>query len=164
MLKFFKSYPAMTCLLDDFDFYENREKLFCCQRSTERTRPEQEVYSNNNYHHVSPFLLSRTRMLLEIQLVQSVRISIQVTVVDSLKHFSHLFHFTLSNTIYFQTLLFSFYGCHVSKHGTGAHMVSSINIPRWIPFFLSFSSFIFLFPENQKVSSLCMFFSIDPCF
>lgn len=51
MLKIFKRYPATTCLLDDFDFYENREKLFPCQRSTERARPEQEVYSNNNYHH-----------------------------------------------------------------------------------------------------------------
>ncbi|XP_061376014.1 YTH domain-containing protein ECT4-like [Gastrolobium bilobum] len=52
MLNIFKSYPAKTSLLDDFDFYEKREKLFCSQRSTKHTSPEQEeVYGNDNHQN-----------------------------------------------------------------------------------------------------------------
>jgi hypothetical protein len=50
MLKIFKSYQAETSLLDDFDFYENREKLSRSQRITEHTGPKQEVYNNDSYH------------------------------------------------------------------------------------------------------------------
>lgn len=51
MLNIFRSYTAKTSLLDDFDFYERREKLFRSQRSTKHkhARPEQEVYGNDNY-------------------------------------------------------------------------------------------------------------------
>lgn len=63
MLKIFKSYSAKTSLLDDFDFYENREKLFRSQRSTKHTSPEvQEVYGNDNYHVCS---ISLSIMLLK---------------------------------------------------------------------------------------------------
>jgi YTH domain-containing family protein len=51
MLRIFKSYPAKTSLLDDFDFYENREKLSRSQR-TEHTGSKKEEY-NNDSHHVS---------------------------------------------------------------------------------------------------------------
>ncbi|CAJ2649229.1 unnamed protein product [Trifolium pratense] len=51
MLKIFKSYQAKTCLLDDFDFYENREKLSRSQRITEHAGPKQEVYNNDSYHN-----------------------------------------------------------------------------------------------------------------
>ncbi|KAJ1420000.1 YTH domain [Sesbania bispinosa] len=51
MLKIFKRYSAKTSLLDDFDFYEKREKLFGSQRSTKQRSPEQEVYGNGNYHN-----------------------------------------------------------------------------------------------------------------
>ncbi|KAK2446932.1 evolutionarily conserved C-terminal region [Trifolium repens] len=51
MLKIFKRYQAETCLLDDFDFYENREKLSRSQRITEHTGPKQEVYNNDSYHN-----------------------------------------------------------------------------------------------------------------
>jgi len=51
MLKIFKSYQAKTSLLDDFDFYENREKLFRSQRITEQhTGPTHEVHNNDSYH------------------------------------------------------------------------------------------------------------------
>lgn len=50
MLKIFKNYSAKTSLLDDFDFYENGEKLFRSQKITEHTGPKQEVYSHDNYH------------------------------------------------------------------------------------------------------------------
>ncbi|KAL4365135.1 hypothetical protein AHAS_Ahas07G0075800 [Arachis hypogaea] len=32
MLNIFKSYSAKTSLLDDFDFYENQEKLLCLDK------------------------------------------------------------------------------------------------------------------------------------
>ncbi|KAG4939951.1 hypothetical protein AAZX31_16G002800 [Glycine max] len=53
MLNIFRSYTAKTSLLDDFDFYERREKLFRSQRSTKdkHARPEQEVYGNDNYQN-----------------------------------------------------------------------------------------------------------------
>ncbi|GAU24401.1 hypothetical protein TSUD_391100 [Trifolium subterraneum] len=51
MLKIFKSYQAKTCLLDDFDFYENREKLSRSQRITEHADPKQEVYNNDSYRN-----------------------------------------------------------------------------------------------------------------
>lgn len=51
MLKIFKSYQAKTCLLDDFDFYENREKLIHSEKITEQhTSPKQEVYNNDSYY------------------------------------------------------------------------------------------------------------------
>lgn len=50
MLKIFKSYPAKTSLLDDFDFYENREKL-CRSQRTEHTGWKQEAYNNDSYHN-----------------------------------------------------------------------------------------------------------------
>ncbi|XP_004485456.1 uncharacterized protein [Cicer arietinum] len=53
MLKIFKNYSAKTSLLDDFDFYENGEKLFRSQKITEHTGPKQEVYSHDNYHHTA---------------------------------------------------------------------------------------------------------------
>lgn len=48
MLNIFKNYSAKTSLLDDFVFYEKREKLFRSQRSTKHVRSEQEVYGNSN--------------------------------------------------------------------------------------------------------------------
>ncbi|XP_058762229.1 YTH domain-containing protein ECT4 [Vicia villosa] len=51
MLKIFKSYQAKTCLLDDFDFYENREKLIHSQKITKHTGPKQEVYHNDSYYN-----------------------------------------------------------------------------------------------------------------
>nr|AFK48331.1 unknown [Lotus japonicus] len=50
MLSIFKSYSAKTSLLDDFDFYENREKLFRSQKSTKHTSPKPQVYNSGNYH------------------------------------------------------------------------------------------------------------------
>lgn len=44
MLNIFKSYSAKTCLLDDFEFYEKREKLLRSGRSSKNTIPEPEVY------------------------------------------------------------------------------------------------------------------------
>ncbi|TKY71395.1 YTH domain-containing family protein 1 [Spatholobus suberectus] len=51
MLNIFKSYSAKTSLLDDFEFYEKREKLFRSQRSTKHARPEQVVSGNDNYQN-----------------------------------------------------------------------------------------------------------------
>ncbi|CAK8530141.1 unnamed protein product [Lathyrus sativus] len=51
MLKIFKSYQAKTCLLDDFDFYENREKLIRSDKITEHTGQKQEVYNNDSYYN-----------------------------------------------------------------------------------------------------------------
>ncbi|XP_027355178.1 YTH domain-containing protein ECT4 isoform X2 [Abrus precatorius] len=51
MLNIFKSYSAKTSLLDDFDFYEKREKLFRSQRSTKHPSPEPEAYRNNHYQN-----------------------------------------------------------------------------------------------------------------
>ncbi|CAI8591622.1 unnamed protein product [Vicia faba] len=54
MLKIFKSYQAKTCLLDDFDFYENREKLIHSQKITQQhTGPKQEVYNNDGYYNTT---------------------------------------------------------------------------------------------------------------
>jgi len=49
MLNIFKNYSAKTSLLDDFDFYENREKLFRSQKKAMDARPAQGVYGNANY-------------------------------------------------------------------------------------------------------------------
>ncbi|KAK7302364.1 hypothetical protein RJT34_13251 [Clitoria ternatea] len=49
MLNIFKSYLAKTSLLDDFDFYEKREKLFRTQKSTKHVSPDQEVHGNDDY-------------------------------------------------------------------------------------------------------------------
>jgi len=49
MLNIFKNYSAKTSLLDDFDFYENREKVLRSQKKTIHARPEQGVYGNANY-------------------------------------------------------------------------------------------------------------------
>lgn len=49
MLNIFKNYSAKTSLLDDFDFYENRERLFRSEKKTMHARPEQGAYGNANY-------------------------------------------------------------------------------------------------------------------
>ncbi|KAK7331577.1 hypothetical protein VNO80_28313 [Phaseolus coccineus] len=51
MLNIFKNYSTKTSLLDDFDFYESREKLFRSQKKTMHARPEQGVYGNANYQN-----------------------------------------------------------------------------------------------------------------
>ncbi|XP_077231572.1 evolutionarily conserved C-terminal region 11 isoform X2 [Tasmannia lanceolata] len=48
MLNIFKSYTAKTSILDDFDFYEDREKSLHGRRSATHSLPNPEV--NNNYH------------------------------------------------------------------------------------------------------------------
>ncbi|MED6143141.1 YTH domain-containing protein, variant 2 [Stylosanthes scabra] len=72
MLNIFKSYSAKTSLLDDFDFYENREKLLNSDKRSKaigesgqyRTKPkftipEPEVYGYNNYQNTLPKLERR---------------------------------------------------------------------------------------------------------
>ncbi|KAI4296188.1 hypothetical protein L6164_036166 [Bauhinia variegata] len=50
MLNIFKRYSAKTSLLDDFDFYEEREKLFRSQKNTKPTTMQRKTqYSNHNY-------------------------------------------------------------------------------------------------------------------
>ncbi|WVY92343.1 hypothetical protein V8G54_031431 [Vigna mungo] len=51
MLNIFKNYSAKTSLLDDFDFYENRERLFRSEKKTMHARPEQGAYGNANYQN-----------------------------------------------------------------------------------------------------------------
>ncbi|CAJ1963754.1 unnamed protein product [Sphenostylis stenocarpa] len=55
MLNIFKNYSSETSLLDDFDFYEKREKLFRSQKSTEHARPERGVYGNANNYYQNTF-------------------------------------------------------------------------------------------------------------
>ncbi|KAF1882439.1 hypothetical protein Lal_00039087 [Lupinus albus] len=58
MLKIFKGYSGKKSLMDDFNFYENREKEFREKRekelrekkSAKHTRAEHELYGNDNYH------------------------------------------------------------------------------------------------------------------
>lgn len=66
MLNIFKSYSAKTSLLDDFVFYEKREKLFRSQRSTKHARPEQELYGNDN-HPVSSISIAYYASYLFLQ-------------------------------------------------------------------------------------------------
>ncbi|KAL2342262.1 hypothetical protein Fmac_010202 [Flemingia macrophylla] len=51
MLKIFKNYSAKTSLLDDFVFYEKREKLFSFQRSSKHARPNHKGNGNGNYQN-----------------------------------------------------------------------------------------------------------------
>ncbi|KAK7328325.1 hypothetical protein VNO77_22429 [Canavalia gladiata] len=51
MLKIFKGYSAKTSLLDDFDFYEKREKSIHSQRSTKHASPGQEAYGTDYYQN-----------------------------------------------------------------------------------------------------------------
>ncbi|XP_019424694.1 PREDICTED: methylated RNA-binding protein 1-like isoform X1 [Lupinus angustifolius] len=58
MLKIFKGYSGKKSLMDDFNFYEKREKEYREKRekelrekkSTKHTRPEHELYGNDNYY------------------------------------------------------------------------------------------------------------------
>lgn len=75
MLNIFKSYSEKTSMLDDFNFYENREKMLKAKRST---KPEFPVSSFSHtrtciqcrgydemtrYHICSPLILRRASFL-----------------------------------------------------------------------------------------------------
>ncbi|KAH7866142.1 hypothetical protein Vadar_016152 [Vaccinium darrowii] len=49
MLNIFKSYTAKTSILDDFNFYENREKLLKTKWSGEQASSPTEIYSNHDF-------------------------------------------------------------------------------------------------------------------
>ncbi|KAA8545466.1 hypothetical protein F0562_020250 [Nyssa sinensis] len=49
MLKIFKSYSGKTSVLDDFNFYENREKLLKAKRSNKPAYSQTEIYKNNEF-------------------------------------------------------------------------------------------------------------------
>lgn len=55
MLKIFKSYSAKTSLLDDFDFYENREMLLKANRSSKQDS-NSDVYEQGKVVAVSLWL------------------------------------------------------------------------------------------------------------
>lgn len=48
MLNIFKSYTAKTSLLDDFIFYEDREKSLKAKRSSKPATLKMETYDNND--------------------------------------------------------------------------------------------------------------------
>uniref|UniRef100_A0A7N0TXT3 YTH domain-containing family protein n=1 Tax=Kalanchoe fedtschenkoi TaxID=63787 RepID=A0A7N0TXT3_KALFE len=52
MLEIFKNHTAKTSLLDDFPFYENREKLLAAERKSraEESRRRAEKHERNRYH------------------------------------------------------------------------------------------------------------------
>ncbi|XP_057978237.1 YTH domain-containing protein ECT4 isoform X2 [Malania oleifera] len=52
MLEIFKSFMAKTSILDDFNFYENREKLLHAKRSNNSASPQTAVYSNGDFRHL----------------------------------------------------------------------------------------------------------------
>lgn len=48
MIEIFKSYSAKTSILDDFKFYENREKSLHAKRGSKPASPQTDVYSNGD--------------------------------------------------------------------------------------------------------------------
>ncbi|XP_059653584.1 YTH domain-containing protein ECT4 isoform X2 [Cornus florida] len=52
MLNILKSYSAKTSILDDFNFYENREKLLKAKRSNKTASPQTERYKSNGIPHL----------------------------------------------------------------------------------------------------------------
>ncbi|KAL4356664.1 hypothetical protein AHAS_Ahas09G0109300 [Arachis hypogaea] len=54
MLNIFKSYSTKTSLLDDFDFYENSEKLFSTGGSEQyRSKPKRTIRGPEGYGYDS---------------------------------------------------------------------------------------------------------------
>uniref|UniRef100_A0A5B6ZAN3 YTH domain-containing family protein n=1 Tax=Davidia involucrata TaxID=16924 RepID=A0A5B6ZAN3_DAVIN len=49
MLKIFKSYSGKTSVLDDFNFYEIREKLLKAKRGNKPAYSQTEIYKNNDF-------------------------------------------------------------------------------------------------------------------
>ncbi|KAF8411985.1 hypothetical protein HHK36_004544 [Tetracentron sinense] len=49
MLAIFKSYLVKTSMLDDFNFYEDREKSLHARRSSKPASPQMEIYTNNDF-------------------------------------------------------------------------------------------------------------------
>ncbi|KAA8536586.1 hypothetical protein F0562_029064 [Nyssa sinensis] len=49
MLKIFKSYSGKKSVLDDFNFYENREKLLKAKRSNMSASSQREIYNNTYF-------------------------------------------------------------------------------------------------------------------
>lgn len=49
MLNIFKSYSAKTSMLDDFNFYENREKSLKTKRSVKQAPSPTEIYNNHDF-------------------------------------------------------------------------------------------------------------------
>lgn len=49
MLNIFKSYCEKTSILDDFRFYENREKSNIAKKSSKPTSTEMEMHQNDDF-------------------------------------------------------------------------------------------------------------------
>lgn len=49
MLNIFKSYAGKMSLLDDFNFYENREKLLHAKRGSKPATLKMEIYNNDDF-------------------------------------------------------------------------------------------------------------------
>lgn len=49
MLKIFKSYSAKTSLLDDFNFYENKERSFHGKKSSKPATLQMDIFNDDDF-------------------------------------------------------------------------------------------------------------------
>lgn len=101
MLSIFKKYSAKTSILDDFNFYENREKSLQTKRSSKQVPSPIELYNNRDFPVRLSFSLIHTHahnicseaLGLLVQVVRSVAKNRFSFLGDVLCLVMFLFHF-----------------------------------------------------------------------